>query len=428
MDFHLPKLFTLILLAGWLAGCAAPAAPKPTASPAGGQRGTVTPAPLLPSAPTARPSPAPSITPAIPATTTTVPSSTIAPFSMTATVWSGDPQVAVLLYHRFIPDSALPYSTTVKTRLGDLKNDLQRLYDAGYSLIPLEDWLNGNLVLPAGRRPLILTMDDLFFADQIFLDPDGQPAADTGIGVLWRFSQAHPDFGFSVALFPNLGDKYYANERLNGRFVLGENWQDSLAKAIVWCIDHNAMVYNHTYNHPRLDLTPGDKLIWELNQNDVTLNSYLTRAGRQDLIPKLDNLVALPFSIWPSSDAGKKVLEQYVSPEGKPVQAIFEADYAVRPRYMPAPYLPTFDRYHLPRMEGLNDAIDLMVSKKDLFPLVSTCRVGPLDRSQSEDPAYLAGQIKVELTQGSCSAGLYALGGYLFRAKSSAVDLIKLNP
>ena len=32
---------------------------------------------------------------------------------------------------------------------------------------PLEDWLMGNFVVPEGRKPLIITIDDLWRADQI---------------------------------------------------------------------------------------------------------------------------------------------------------------------------------------------------------------------------------------------------------------------
>ena len=412
-------ILALALLTSLLLGCASPTlslAPSATGlSPTNTPTFTPVPTPtvtLIPS-PTALPSPTASPTPV--------------PFYLSATVYPGDPQVAVLLYHRFSPDSA-PYSTAVKTRLGDFRAHLQRLFEAGYSLIPLADWLNGKMVLPAGRRPLILTMDDLFYADQIYLEEDGTPSTDSGIGVLWAFSQTHPDFGFSVALFATLGDKYYANARQNGHFVLGKNWEDSLAKVIVWCIEHNAMPYNHTYNHPRLDLTPGDKLLWELKKNDDTLLSYLDRAGRPDLATRLDNLLALPFSIWPASDAGKKLIEGYVSPRGKPLQAIFEADYHYRPKYMPAPYQTTFDRFHLPRMEGLNGAITLLETKKDLFPTVSACQVGPLDQTRQGDPGYLASQVTGMVGQGKCPQGVYVLGGYLFRAGANETQKIKISP
>ncbi len=416
-------IFSLILLASGLLGCTNPSTLRSTETPTAAITPTMIPT-LLPSSTL---TPLPTLTATLTSTPTPVPSITPDPFYLPATVWPGDPQVAVLLYHRFSPDTA-PYSTSVKTRLGDFRAHLQRLYNAGYSLIPLADWLHGRLTLPPGRRPLILTMDDLFFADQIFLEPDGTPALDSGIGVLWQFSQQHPDFGFSVALFANLGDKYYANARQGGHFVLGKDWEDSLAKAIVWCIEHNAMPYNHTYNHPRLDLTPGDKLLWELSKNDKTMASYLDRAGRPELAARLDNLLALPFSIWPASDAGKKLLETYVSPAGQPIEAIFEADYHYKPKYMLAPYAVGFDRFHLPRMEGLNGAIDLMEAKKDLFPPVSACQVGPLDSTQTADPDYLAKQVTNAVRGGRCQPGIYSLSGFLFRATPVSATLIQIGP
>jgi len=419
VPYRSPKIIVLALITVGLGSCSGPAA----------SQSMLTPSPVINPTMTALPtrSPAPFLTPPLKPASTNIPSPTILPLYLPATVWPKDPQVPVLVYHRFLPDTA-PYSTTTKMRLKDFRDHLQRLYDAGYSLIPLEDWLNGNLTLQAGRRPLILTMDDLFFADQIFLNEDGQPSTDSGIGVLWQFSQQHPDFGFSVALFVNLGDKYYANERVDGRFLLGKDWEDSLAKVIVWCIEHNAIPYNHTYNHPRLDLTPADVITWELRENDDTLRSFLARTGRQDLVSKLDNLVALPFSIWPTSEGGKKLLETYISPEGKPVQAIFEADYPYRPKFMAAPYSPAFDRYHLPRMEGLNAAIDLLETKKDLFPPVSTCQVGPLDGAELADTSYLASQVMRMVDPSRCTAGVYAFQGQLFRVSAGNAELLRIGP
>ncbi|MGD0575677.1 MAG: hypothetical protein ABSB61_10000 [Anaerolineales bacterium] len=419
MPCRSPKIVLLALIAVALESCSGPAASQAMITPSAAINPTMTALPTL--------SPAPSLTPTVNPASTNTPSPTSLPLYLPATVWPEDPEVAVLVYHRFLPDTA-PYSTTTKMRLKDFRIHLQRLYDAGYSLIPLEDWLNGNLTLPAGRRPLILTMDDLFFADQIFLNEEGQPSTDSGIGVLWQFSQEHPDFGFSVALFANLGDKDYANEEVNGRFLLGKDWQDSLAKVIVWCLEHNAFPYNHTFTHPRLDLTPANVITWELRENDDTLRSFLARAGREDLVSKLDNLVALPYSIWPTSEGEKKLLETYISPEGKPVQAIFEADYAYRPKYMPAPYSAAFDRYHLPRMEGLNSAIDLLETKKDLFPPVSTCQVGPLDDTQLADTTYLASQVMKMVDLSRCTAGVYAFQGQLFRVSAGNAEQLKTGP
>lgn len=260
--------------------------------------------------------------------------------------------------------------------------------------------------------------------------------------MLWQFAQEHPDFGFSVALFYNMGDKYYANQELNNWFVKGDGWEDALARAIVWCIEHNALPYNHLYNHPRLDLTNPADIPWELSKNDEMLRVFLARVNRQDLASRLGNLIALPYSIWPTNPRGKDIMLAYVTPEGKPVRAILEADYHYRPRYVPAPYTPEFDRVHVPRMTGLDGAIDLLVNQKNQFPLAQNCALGPIEPGRAVDTGYLKEQVGAAVAQGRCPEGVYVIGAVqgasttpgastvplLFRARQGLVEPLELKP
>jgi hypothetical protein len=150
----------------------------------------------------------------MPATQTPQPSSTPIPTLthtpqttiLEVTVWTKDPLIPILNYHRFLPDH-YDQSTGMKMRLSDFKSHLQKLYDAGYSLILLDDLLSGNLNVPAGHRPLVLCIDDAYFADQLYLDDQGELSPLSGVGVLSAFSRERPEFGFAVAMFANFGDK-----------------------------------------------------------------------------------------------------------------------------------------------------------------------------------------------------------------------------
>ncbi|HNT53673.1 MAG TPA: hypothetical protein PKG95_03110 [Anaerolineaceae bacterium] len=394
---------------------------------------------LLVTACTAVPTPVPTViqTPTLAATETPlpqpsptptlIPTATPVPFYLEATVWEQDPQVPVLMYHRFLPNRYTE-STNTKLRLADFQWQLEQLDAAGYSLISMENWLNGNLTVPPGRRPLIFTMDDLFFADQIFLDAEGNPSPKSGLGWHWQFYQQHPDFGFSWALFFNMGDKLYANrETTDDWFINMPGWEDALSAAIIWCIEHDAAPYNHTYDHVRLDQTDNALIAWELKKNDEMLRSFIDRAGRSDLKNRLGNMIGLPYSIWPASDSGRRVLAAHLTPEGKPVTAILEADYHYRAAFMPAPYADGFDAYKIPRVAALNDAITMLVERKDEFPTAVSCALGPLDPLQVSDPAVLMAQIQQAVAESRCPAGVYAVSGLLFRAQAGTVEPISLT-
>jgi hypothetical protein len=90
-------------------------------------------------------------------------------------------------------------------------------------LIPLKDWLEGDFIIPEGRKPLVITLDDLWFGNQIFIRDDGTPSPNSGIGVLWQFSQENPDFGFHAALFAINGDKYYPEREVGDVFYAADN-------------------------------------------------------------------------------------------------------------------------------------------------------------------------------------------------------------
>lgn len=415
LAFH---LFLLLML---LSGCANAAQPH-----------TVTPAPLLPTQSPADPqpsrTPAPTGTAAPAPTTTASPQpSTTPPVGLAATVWTKDPLAPALVYHRFLPYGAKNESFT-KIALATYRDELQMLYDAGFSLVPLAAWLKGDLRVPPGRRPLIYTMDDLFFADQIFLNPDGTPSDRSGLGILWQFSQAHSDFGFSAAIFYNLGDKLYANKPVGNWFNVSPGWEGDLARAIAWCIEHGAMPYNHFYTHPYLlNMEPRD-VTAELSRNEVQLQKLLASIDKGDLSTHLDNLIALPYSIWPDSRGSRQVIINYQSLNGHPVLGIMESNPHMAPAYLiKPPYADGFNPYHIQRIGSTMRVIQDLIRNIDLIPAAQECSL-PVDPARAQvDAPYLATAIRDAISAGRCPPGVYVVAGQLFRASSASVETLALK-
>ncbi len=161
----------------------------------------------------------------------------------------------ILNFHRFTP-RLIDEETGTLMQLEKFKAIIQELYDAGgYSLISLRDYLDGRIVVPESRKPLILSIDDAYFANQLALNEDGTPSNKSGVGWLYEFAQENPDFGFHVAMFTNFGgDKYYGNVWRHDWWYLGEGWENDLARTIVWGgMEHNVMPYNHLWRHPDLE-------------------------------------------------------------------------------------------------------------------------------------------------------------------------------
>lgn len=360
------------------------------------------------------------------ATLTPTATATPNPLLFEATVWHSDPLIPILNYHRFLLDTA-SHSTGMRMRLSDFLSHLARLYDAGYTLITLDDLLSGNLIVPEGRRPLVLSIDDGYFADQLFLDEDGEPSPLTGIGVLYDFYQQHPDFGFEVPMFVNFGDKYYGNYFTGTWWVVMNGWEDDLAQAIVWGIEHGVIPYNHTYRHERLDLTQTIHIESVLSKHDQALRSYLARADRLDLVEEISNYIALPYGIWPADNPGIEALKSYTDPEGQPVRAIFEAGYEYRPTFALAPFSEGFDPMRLPRMAGIIASINFIVEQAETLPTAETCTLVFEDANQAPTIDQIKTAIMRSVTSNQCSEGLYIMEMGLFRVENGQVIEMSLS-
>jgi hypothetical protein len=392
---------------GLLAGCNLPIMPMGQFVPAWVTAGTAT--PFAPGRD-------------LPPTQTPEPTLTPQPRGVVASYWPSDPQAPVLLYHHFIADSARADDTHI--RLTEFRSELQTLYDNGYSLAPLDRWLKGDMTFTAGRRPIILTMDDLFFADQVFIQADGSPAPNTGIGILWQFYQKHPDFGFSVAMFANLGDKDYANVASGSSYVKGAGWEDSLARTIAWCIDHGAIPYNHFAHHPYLDNVSADKLVSEARDNDTRLQQLLELAGRPELFDGIANILALPYGHWPTKPDALDALLKYQNLQGKPVLGIVEVGGIYAGHYLQAVYSSAFDRNHLPRMVGSSMAMGYLTHYKDRFPIPQDYDLGILDLNTLPDQPSQQAALQTACQKTPCGDGVYALMGSLYRITSGQVTLL----
>ncbi len=340
--------------------------------------------------------------------------------NLTASVWAAMPKAPVLMYHRF---DAQPgdKSSEYKVSLDEFDDHLAALYHAGFSLVSLEDWLNGTWQVPAGRRPLILTIDDLFYGDQISLDANGDPADYSGIGRLWAFYQFHPEFGFAAALFFNFGDKPYANNHSGGIFSVVDGWRHDRAEAIAWGIEHGAMPMNHFYTHPYLNTLTPEEIQAQLVDNDQALRDALALIGREDLVQDLPNILALPYVIWPETDAGKAVIFDYVSPEGKPVAGIVEGDYAGSAKFLPAIFSPDFDWKHIPRLVTNTTAIEILLNRLDELPKASFCRLGSFALDPELDPAQVSDAIQSSVGAGKCPEGVYRVENLAFQIQDGFI-------
>jgi hypothetical protein len=235
--------------------------------------------------------------------------------------------------------------------------------------------------------------------------------------VLYQFYLEHPDFGLHGALFCTLGDKLYDNPD-------NPDWELKLAQAIAWVTEHNLIPYNHFYLHPTLDQVSPRDITWQATFNDDYLRRLLMKAGREDLIAKLGNIIAVPYGVWPKTQTGIKALLGYTNQEGLGLEAVMDIDYIYRPKYMLPPYDPAFDYKHIPRMVAGPLAIEYFVENQDQFPRAEVCQLGPVGKTQSINEDEYSLLVQRAAADGRCPAGTYAVGGYVFRTDGTSNSLL----
>lgn len=178
--------------------------------------------------------------------------------------------VPVLMYHRLLPGGGGEYDLTPE----EFRAELSRLHEEGYRPVRLTDVIHGELDIPAGTSPVVLTFDDAT-REQAALD-DGDIAADTAIGILLDFAAAHPEFPAVASLFVNAGP-----------FGGGADSGDIMRRLHELGFE----LGNHTHGHARLDRLDADEVRRELARGVAAIN---------DAVPGADvTTLSLPFGIWP---------------------------------------------------------------------------------------------------------------------------------
>lgn len=107
--------------------------------------------------------------------------------------------IPVLMYHRIVAGGS-EYDVTPKA----FKAELARLFREGFRPVRMIDVIRGEIDLPAGTSPVVLTFDDSS-PEQFAYNDKGKIEADSAIGILLSFARSHPGFE-PVASF-------YVNER-----------------------------------------------------------------------------------------------------------------------------------------------------------------------------------------------------------------------
>lgn len=278
-------LFIFILILGGIIcvmlfnGNDQPLQPTPTAIVA-------SPTPNVTSAPTSTPTGSPTGVPTSVPTENPTATPTVQPTSSPTTGELTDEDLSrlhineagdlpIVMWHQFSEADSPDYSTATRQYMNsfDYLYDLcERLYNAGFRLVSMSDYLNNNITVPAGCKPIIFTFDDGVSSQFSLIEVNGQLQLNPkcAVYVLQEFSKVYPDFGFTGIIYVNFGSGVFdgagtITERLNYLIDLG--WE----------------IGNHTYGHSSLKNLTADQIKYQIGKNQEAIESYVPGYKLQSL-------------------------------------------------------------------------------------------------------------------------------------------------
>lgn len=232
-------------------------------------------------------------------------------------------QIMLLMYHG-IDDTESEWVRTPE----NFRKDLEILYEKGYRLITLKDYLENNIKVEAGYTPVVMTFDDGLQNQFNIIEENGEKKIDPdcAIGILEEFKKKHPDFGQGGTFFVYYPIPFRQKELIKEKY-------DFLIK-------NGYEIGNHTYTHENLGKESAEGV-----QKALALNVKYT----QEYLPGYDVFaLALPYGIAPKDEKFKFA----VTGEYEGIKYNNRAILRVGSNPAPAPNHVKYDTTKLPRVRA----------------------------------------------------------------------------
>jgi peptidoglycan/xylan/chitin deacetylase (PgdA/CDA1 family) len=176
------------------------------------------------------------------------------------------------MYHQIREDGGGAYDLTP----AEFRAELGRLWREGYRPVKAIDLVTGELEVPAGKSPVVLTFDDST-KEQLALDAAGKVKPETAIGIMLEFARTHPGFELAGTFYPNR--EPFAGVREGPRML-------------TWLAEHGFELGNHTKDHIPLNQMSSE----EARRQLVLGREVITKAVPEARVRTL----ALPLGAWPT--------------------------------------------------------------------------------------------------------------------------------
>lgn len=228
-------------------------------------------------------------------------------------------KVPVLMYHRIVKKRKASIDRTPD----QLRKELDKLARQGYVPISAREFATGDIRVPPGKFPVVLTFDD-GHPSHFGLEPDGNVKRDTAVAIILETAAKHPDFRPVATLWIN-------------HTPFGLQTEAEQAAAVRWLVGNGFEVANHTWDHPDLRRLPTKKV----RRQVAKLERLLVRLGAGP-----SRTMALPYGSMPRKKKAARTGEW----EGTKYD--FDGVFLAGAEPSLSPYAKKFDRGAIQRIQS----------------------------------------------------------------------------
>lgn len=192
--------------------------------------------------------------------------------------------IPIIMFHNFVEDLNNTTDIEYTTSFSEFEKLLETLYDEGYRLISMRDFIDHNIDVPAGKKPMVFTFDDGTPGQFSLIEENGKLVVNpkSAVGIMIKFNEKHPDFGLKGIFYLNMDKE---NKTFEGAGTLKDRLEILLS--------YGFEVGNHTWSHFNFITAENRQQINEaLGKNEKRLKEIIDGVGFYSL--------ALPYGSKPS--------------------------------------------------------------------------------------------------------------------------------
>lgn len=205
-------------------------------------------------------------------------------------------EIPIIMFHNFIEaytESTEKEFTTTFAEFGQL---LETLYNEGYRLISMKEFIDCDISVPAGLKPMVFTFDDGSSGQFSLIEENGVLKVNpkSAAGIMIEFNKKHPDFGLKGIFYVNM-DK--GDHTFEGKGTLRQRFEILLSLGFE--------LGNHTWGHVNFTEARNNKA--ESIQESIGKN----QEKAEMILPGLRFYsLALPFGSLPNKESLRTYLKE----------------------------------------------------------------------------------------------------------------------